>query len=124
MPDISFKDYPVDMVQKQKELYLSLLLRGRAEFLEYGDNMNKMQILSLLTKLRLAANHPSLASDNFSINDNSGKILILMELVDEILSSGGRVLIFSQFVKMLKIIEHYLHKSNIFCHNMGIHCIA
>jgi len=105
LPPIIVNECPVEMTTKQKEIYLSMLLRGRAEFLESGEKMSKIEILSLLTKLRLAANHPMMVSDSVTDFEESGKIAIIHELLEDIRESGGRTLIFSQFVKMLKLIE-------------------
>ena len=105
LPDLIIKEYPVEMTPKQKDVYLSAMLRGKAEFIERGDSINKIEILALLSKLRLAADHPSLATDGELDPELSGKIAAVRELCDEIFSGGGRVLIFSQYVKMLKIIE-------------------
>ena len=105
LPELIVKEYPVEMSPKQKEIYLSVLLRGRAEFLEKGEQINKIEILSILSKLRLAANHPALVSTVDPDPALSSKIPAIMELTDEIISGGGRVLIFSQYVKMLNIIS-------------------
>ncbi len=113
LPPVIIKEYPVEMTPKQKEIYLSYLLRGRAEFLELGGDMNKIEVLALLTKLRLAANHPMMVSDKVTDIEESGKIALITELIDEIRDAGGRVLIFSQFVKMLAIIEKALKKRGI-----------
>jgi SNF2 family DNA or RNA helicase len=108
LPQLTIKEYPVEMTTKQKEVYLSVLLRGRAEYIENKDEMNSVQILSILSRLRLAANHPSLVKEADFPVDVSGKILTIMELVEEIVASNGKVLIFSQYVKMLRIIEKAL----------------
>ncbi len=113
LPPLIVKEYPVEMSPRQKEIYLSLLLRGRAGFLESRGEMDHIQILTLLTKLRLAANHPDLVSQEGEDVLESGKIQILLELIDEIQEAGGRVLIFSQFVKMLKIVEKVLLEKEI-----------
>ena len=105
LPDLIIKEYPVEMTPKQKDVYLSTMLRSKAEFIDRGDSINKIEILALLSKLRLAADHPSLATEGETDPELSGKIAALRELCDEIFSGGGRVLIFSQYVKMLKIIE-------------------
>ena len=105
LPELIIKEYPVEMTPKQKDVYLSAMLRGKAEFIDRGDLINKIEILAMLSKLRLAADHPSLASDGILEPELSGKIAALRELCEEIFSGGGRVLIFSQYVKMLKIIE-------------------
>jgi SNF2 family DNA or RNA helicase len=113
LPELTVKEYPVEMTMKQKEVYLSVLLRGRAEYLESKDDMTSFQILSILSRLRLAANHPSLAKEADFPVDDSGKILTILELVDEILSADGKVLIFSQYVKMLKLIEKALLEQSV-----------
>lgn len=105
LPDLIIKEYPVEMTPKQKDVYLSTMLRSKAEFIDRGDSINKIEILALLSKLRLAADHPSLAAEGNLDPELSGKIAAVRELCDEIFSGGGRVLIFSQYVKMLKIIE-------------------
>ena len=105
LPDLIIKEYPVEMTPKQKDVYLSTMLRSKAEFIDRGDSINKIEILALLSKLRLAADHPSLATEGVLDPELSGKIAAVRELCDEIFSGGGRVLIFSQYVKMLKIIE-------------------
>ena len=105
LPELIIKEYPVEMTPKQKDVYLSTMLRGKAEFIDRRDSINKIEILAMLSKLRLAADHPSLASDGELDPELSGKIAAVRELCDEIFSGGGRVLIFSQYVKMLKIIE-------------------
>ncbi|HSW60773.1 MAG TPA: DEAD/DEAH box helicase, partial [bacterium] len=104
LPELIIKEYPVEMTPKQKEIYLSVLLRGRAEFIEKGDSINKIEVLSILSNLRLAADHPSLVSKTDMDPALSSKIPAILELTDEIISGGGRVLIFSQYVKMLKIV--------------------
>ncbi|HSA33590.1 MAG TPA: DEAD/DEAH box helicase [bacterium] len=113
LPPVIIKEYPVDMTGTQKEIYLSHLLRGRAEYLELGKDLNKIEVLALLTKLRLAANHPMLVSDRVRDIEDSGKIALLMELIGDIRDGGGRVLVFSQFVKMLAIVEKALKKRAI-----------
>lgn len=105
LPELIIKECPVEMTPKQKDVYLSAMLRGKAEFIDRGDSINKIEILALLSKLRLAADHPSLATEGVLDPELSGKIAAVRELCEEIFSGGGRVLIFSQYVKMLKIIE-------------------
>ncbi len=113
LPELTVKEYPVEMTQKQKEAYLTILLRSRAEYIENKDSMSSIQILSILSKLRLAANHPSLVGNPEASPDTSGKILTVLELVDEIISSNGKVLIFSQYVKMLSLVEMAIKKTGI-----------
>ncbi|MBP5435111.1 DEAD/DEAH box helicase [bacterium] len=113
LPELIVKEYPVEMTPKQKEIYLSVLLRGRADYLERGSALNKIEILAILSNLRLAADHPALVSQTENAPEFSGKIAAILELCEEIFSGGGRVLIFSQYVKMLRIIENAFTSSGI-----------
>ena len=119
LPELIIKEYPVNMPPKQKEIYLSVLLSGRAEYLEFGEDMNKIQVLSILSRLRQAANHPGLAVENASLDPElSGKVATVLELLDEIIQGGGKALVFSQYVGMLKIIEEALVTNRIDYHYM------
>ena len=70
-----------------------------------------IQIFSVLTKLRLAACSPSLVDPE--LNTGSSKMEALTELLDEILPGGHQVLIFSQFVKHLGLIQEQLKRQKI-----------
>jgi len=110
LPLVIVKEYPAEMTAKQKEIYLSHLLRGRAEFLEAESDINRMDALALLTKLRLAANHPMLVSPTVRDLEESGKMVLLLEILEEIRSAGGRALVFSQFVTMLRLVERLVRE--------------
>jgi SWI/SNF-related matrix-associated actin-dependent regulator of chromatin subfamily A member 5 len=81
-----------------------------------GDDMKKLQ--SLIMQLRKAANHPYLfdgAEDpelNGATSDeivtSCGKMVWLDALLTELLKRGHRVVIFSQFTRVLDIISDYL----------------
>jgi len=75
---------------------------------------NYINILSLITKLRLISNHPHLVDKNIKLNPEfSGKTEAPLELIEEALASNRKILIFSQFVKMLNIIKSLLKKKKI-----------
>jgi SNF2 family DNA or RNA helicase len=68
---------------------------------------NKIQILAALTRLRQASCHLGLL-DPKRISQESGKLLVLKELTQEILETGHKILIFSQFTELLKLARSYL----------------
>ncbi|MCP5182967.1 MAG: DEAD/DEAH box helicase [Pseudomonadales bacterium] len=76
-----------------------------------GNEQGQFRVLAQLTRLRLACCHPSLVQDT-GIRD-SAKHAEFMELVGELLQGGHKVLVFSQFVKHLKLIEARLQASHI-----------
>jgi SNF2 family DNA or RNA helicase len=81
-----------------------------------GDDMKKLQ--SLIMQLRKAANHPYLfdgaedpelhGATSDEIITASGKMVWLDALLVQLLKKGHRVVIFSQFTRVLDIICDYL----------------
>ncbi len=76
-----------------------------------GLDKSKFKVLEGLTRLRQIACHPELVESRYV--DNVGKFEALIEMVEEIISEKHKVLIFSQFVKMLHIIRRHLDGNNI-----------
>lgn len=105
----------VDMTEEQKKIYLSYLAISRNEFDEEvktkGFNSSKIKILALLTRLRQICCEPSIFIENFK--GESGKMIALDELIEEIIEQDHRILLFSQFTSVLKVIEKRLTKQKI-----------
>jgi non-specific serine/threonine protein kinase len=70
-----------------------------------------MRVLEGLIKLRQVCCHPSLIDRSF--DDEAGKFEALKMMIDEISSENHKVLVFSQFVRMLTIIRDYLDEQAI-----------
>jgi SNF2 family DNA or RNA helicase len=68
---------------------------------EKGLNKSKIHVLAALTRLRQICCHPRLAGSDTV----SGKTEILFELLEPLLAEGQKVLLFSQFVQMLELLE-------------------
>jgi len=82
-------------------------------FIEINEDQfkkEKLNFLSSLMELRQIAIHPGLIEKNLK---ESGKMIETMRMVEEIIERGSKILIFSQFVSMLKIIGEELKKMNI-----------
>lgn len=113
-PKIEQKIY-VDLTEEQKKLYMSYIasLKGEIdeEIKEKGFNKSKIKILAALTRLRQICCDPSIFIEGY--NGESGKIKALEELLEEIISDGHKVLIFSQFTSVLKSIGSMLQDNNI-----------
>jgi superfamily II DNA or RNA helicase len=111
-------DNLVDLAPDQKAIYLQVLREVRAQVMgeveRQGVAKSQLHILAGLTKLRQAACDPRLLGlpREFS-HDDSGKLTALRELVEEVESGGHKVLIFSQFVSMLKLIKTALDEDKI-----------
>ena len=98
----------------QKKYYLSYLSKFKEELkenLEEDFNKSRIKILALLTRLRQICCTPELFIENYK--GKSTKVEALIELLEELKSSGHRVLVFSQFVKSFEIIKKQLDLKKI-----------
>ncbi len=103
---------------EQRMLYLAELRRSRDQVMKavetQGLNKSKMHVLAALTRLRQICCHPSLVGSDTA----SGKTETLFELLDTLVADGQKVLVFSQFVQMLQILERDCHARNIRTHTL------
>lgn len=100
----------VELLPDQKKLYAAYLAKLRHETLKHLDKetikKNRIKILAGLTRLRQICCHPGLFVDGYK--GRSAKFQQLLEILEEANLSGRRVLIFSQFTKMLELIGKQL----------------
>ncbi len=118
LPEKMEFDKIIDMAPEQKAIYLQVLREVRAQVMgeveRVGVAKSQLHILAGLTKLRQAACDPRLLGIPKELgNDDSGKLSALRELVDEVETGGHKVLIFSQFVSMLKLMAAALEEDKI-----------
>ncbi|MBN4069476.1 MAG: helicase [Alkaliphilus sp.] len=104
-----------NLTNQQKIVYMAYLKQIKEkieeEIKEKGFDKSYFGILTGLTRLRQICCHPSLFIDNYE--GESGKMLLLEELITESLAGGHRILLFSQFTSMLSIIKTMLNKNKI-----------
>lgn len=105
----------VEMTRLQSDVYQTILRQVREEVLnsvqQFGFNRSHITVLAALTRLRQVCNHPQLVLSDLDEDMTSGKIEALLEIVNEAVAGGHKILIFSQFVKMLRIIEDEFKKA-------------
>lgn len=111
-------DKLIDMAPDQKAIYTQVLREVRAQVMgeveRVGVAKSQLHILAALTKLRQAACDPRLLGlPREFTHEDSGKLMALRELVEECESGGHKVLIFSQFVSMLKLMAKSLDEDKI-----------
>lgn len=96
----------IDLLPEQKKIYAAYLAKLRHDTLKHLDKdtfrKNKIRILAGLTRLRQICCHPKLFIHDYK--EGSAKLETLLQLVESANQAGRRVLIFSQFTKMLEII--------------------
>ena len=108
----------VNLGKKQAALYESIRLsmedKVRKAIADKGLARSHITILDALLKLRQACCDPQLLSltQARSVKE-SAKMELLMQLLPEMIEEGRRILLFSQFTKMLSVIESALKKHAI-----------
>lgn len=76
-----------------------------------GIGKSQFMILQGLTKLRQIANHPFLADEDYA--GDSGKLEDISHMLQNAINKNHKILVFSQFVKHLKIVSKYLDDNKI-----------
>ena len=103
-----------DLEPEQEKIYKAYLSTARQSVRDMlktdNSQSRKIEILSLLTRLRQICCHPALFLENY--RGNSGKLETLNELLDRLFDNGSRVLLFSQFTSMLTLIRQEQEKRN------------
>ena len=104
-----------EMNEEQQKLYLTYLAQSKKEFAKMvglnGIKKSKIQILALLTRLRQICCHPGLFLDSY--NGESSKLTQCIEIIKEAISGNHKILLFSSYTEMFKIIETELEKESI-----------
>ncbi len=110
LPPKSEQIFYCPMEGAQQKLYQQMRDHYRAEIMnlisDVGMDKSRFKVLQGLTKLRQIACHPALIEEGQKIE--SGKFEAFMELLREIVAEKHKVLVFSQFVRMLKIMAAQL----------------
>ncbi|MFO8026060.1 MAG: DEAD/DEAH box helicase [Opitutales bacterium] len=105
------------ITELQRQSYQALLDRGREEMgddLQTAMQANAMNFFTLLTRLRQVCCDPGLLPDAASADiRQSGKVQMLLTRLEEALQGDGsrKVVIFSQFVQLLRRLKPEIKKS-------------
>ncbi|KAI0981396.1 hypothetical protein GJ496_011058 [Pomphorhynchus laevis] len=106
----------VGLSAMQRQWYTKILMKDIDILNATSGRLDKMRLLNVLMQLRKCANHPYLFdgaepgppyTTDYHIVENSGKMVILDKLLMKLKVQGSRVLLFSQMVRMLDILEDY-----------------
>ena len=114
LPDKIETNIYVDMSEEQKKLYLAQLEQTKKEIHDTlqkeGFAKSQILILSLLTRLRQICIDPRLYVDT---DIRSGKLDALIQILEESIRNGHKILLFSQFPSALKLIQTELKENAI-----------
>ena len=111
-----------DLTAEQRELYAKLQREGRQKVetlaSEKKSGAARVAMLTVLLRLRQVCSDLRLLGE--TPENRSGKLDLLMELIEEAIDGGHRMLVFSQFVSMLRLIEEELKNEGInYCYLDG-----
>lgn len=102
------------MTDEQNKLYTANALKLQKDLEQQSDSMfktSKIQILAELTKLRQLCCDPSLIYQNY--HGGSAKLDTCIQLIENAMAGGHKILLFSQFTSMLDVIERRLKTERI-----------
>ncbi|MBL7685599.1 MAG: DEAD/DEAH box helicase, partial [Deltaproteobacteria bacterium] len=111
-------DQYCEMTPSQRKIYEQILNSSRKtlfkEVEQKGIEKSHLSILTALLRLRQVCCHPHLVSKADATSEEiSGKFELFQQLLQEIISEGHRVVVFSQFVEMLKLLKGWLESQSI-----------
>ena len=113
LPDKMETTLTARMTPEQEKIYRAALERLRPQINklleEKGAARGRIEVLSAITELREICCHPSLVMSDY--RGESGKEEMLLELLPEMIRDGRRVLLFSQFTSMLKLLRARLEEN-------------
>lgn len=124
LPSKSERILRVELSDAQTQYYRNIITKNYAA-LNAGVKGSQISLLNVMSELKKASNHPylfdgaeesflakggSAARDNIlkGLIMNSGKMVLLEQLLTRLRKEGHRVLIFSQMVRMLDILGDYM----------------
>ena len=112
---IEIKQY-CNLVEEQATLYEAVVNEVLAKIAASDGIERKGLVLSLLTQLKQVCNHPvqylhQASAENLNIAEiagRSGKLVRLVEMLEEVLAEGDRALVFTQYAEMGHLLNTYL----------------
>lgn len=108
LPEKIEQKFYVELEKEHKRAYRSFVNLIKRRILE--NNEDNMTVFSYLTKLRQLSIAPEIIVKNYK--GKNSKLEILMDIIKQ--EKDRKILVFSQFTKVLKLIEERLEEENIY----------
>jgi SNF2 family DNA or RNA helicase len=100
------------LTKEQASLYAAVVKDASEALDETEGIQRKGVVLATLSKLKQVCNHPAqFLGDNSAIPGRSGKLARLTEMLEEVLATGERALVFTQFAEMGALIRRHLQET-------------
>ena len=116
LPDKIEKNVFAKLEGEQSELYRARAQRLAMELQGQSDDEfrnSRFQVLAEITRLRQLCCDPGLLYEGYY--SSSAKVELCMDLIQNALEGGHRILLFSQFTSMLELLEQRMKKEKISC---------
>jgi superfamily II DNA or RNA helicase len=102
----------------QQALYRALVERDGErladELRDAGRKIDYITVFAALSKMKRICDHPALVVKGPRSTDlHSGKFEVFKELMQEALDSGQKVVVFTQYLEMMDLIEEYLRENRV-----------
>jgi SNF2 family DNA or RNA helicase len=101
-----------NLTAEQASLYEAVVKEMLEKIAKSEGIERKGLVLATLMKLKQVCNHPThFLKDGSVLQDRSGKLTRLREMLEEALSENDKALLFTQFTEMGTLLRHYLQES-------------
>jgi SNF2 family DNA or RNA helicase len=109
LPDKQEMKVYCSLTREQATLYEAVLQDTMRQIAESEGIQRRGLILALLTRLKQVCNHPALLMhDGSPLADRSGKLARLGEMLEEVVASDERALVFTQYAEMGRLLQEHL----------------
>ncbi|WP_224277254.1 DEAD/DEAH box helicase, partial [Streptomyces sp. LS1784] len=116
LPPKTETDHPVSLTPEQRTLYETRVREVMAQIEATEGIARSGLVLKLLTGLKQICNHPAQflkEAEGTRLAGRSGKLELLDELLDTIISEDGAALVFTQYVAMARLLEAHLRERGV-----------
>jgi SNF2 family DNA or RNA helicase len=100
------------LTREQATLYEAVLQDTMRQIAESEGMQRRGLVLALLTRLKQVCNHPALLMhDGSPLAGRSGKLARLREMLEEVVASDERALVFTQYAEMGRLLQEHLREA-------------
>lgn len=112
LPEKIINDVYCNLTLKQASMYDETLNQLLRDVEDSEGIQRKGLVLKLITSLKQICNHPSQfsKSEKYTISD-SGKMEVIIHILENIMNAGEKVLIFTQYVQMGNIMKELIEET-------------
>jgi superfamily II DNA or RNA helicase len=112
LPDKQEMKVYCSLTREQATLYEAVLQDTMRQIADSEGIQRRGLVLALLTRLKQVCNHPALLlHDGSPLTGRSGKLARLAEMLEEVVASDERALVFTQYAEMGRLLQNHLRTS-------------